>query len=506
MSEQIDNGGPRSPYDTPSSWLSAIAESTDDAIVGKDLNGVVISWNKAAETMFGHSASDIIGEPITLIIPPARQQEEAAILTRVQSGERIVHFETERQRKDGTIIPVTLTISPIRDANGRIIGVSKIARDLSETHRAHQELRRREALLSSILDTVPDALIVIDHRGLIQSFNPASEQLFGYEAAEIVGHNISQLMPSPYREEHDCYLDRYLRTGERRIIGTGRVVSGQRRDGSTFPMELTVGTVNLPGEQLFTGFIRDLTERHERERRLRELQAELIHISRLNELGQLVSALAHEVNQPLAAMANYINGARRLLASGNSESALHAIGLVAEQSDRARQIIRRLRGLVRKGDAERRAENVRVTIEEAGALAQLGAGERLRLEIHVAGDAVEAIIDKIQIQQVLLNLMRNAVEAMTDQRHCDLVIAANRLGEMVELRVTDRGPGLPAMVRERLFQPFVTTKPDGMGVGLSVCRAIIEAHGGELHADDAPGGGTIFRFTVPGRQTTTSAA
>jgi two-component system sensor kinase FixL len=506
LSEQIDNGGPRSPYDTPSSWLSAIAESTDDAIVGKDLNGVVISWNKAAETMFGHSASDIIGKLITLIIPPARQQEEAAILTRVQSGERIVHFETERQRKDGTIIPVTLTISPIRDATGRIIGVSKIARDLSETHRAHQELRRREALLSSILDTVPDALIVIDHRGLIQSFNPASGRLFGYEAAEIVGHNISRLMPSPYREEHDRYLDRYLRTGERRIIGTGRVVSGQRRDGSTIPMELTVGTVNLPGEQLFTGFIRDLTERHERERRLRELQAELIHVSRLNELGQLVSALAHEVNQPLAAMANYINGARRLLASGNSEGALHAIGLVAEQSDRAGQIIRRLRGLVRKGDAERRAENVRVTIEEAGALAQLGAGERLRLEIHVADDAAEAIIDKIQIQQVLLNLMRNAVEAMTDQRHCDLTVAANRLGEMVELRVTDRGPGLPATVRERLFQPFVTTKPDGMGVGLSVCRAIIEAHGGELHAEDAPGGGTIFRFTVPGRQTTTSAA
>jgi two-component system sensor kinase FixL len=274
-------------------------------------------------------------------------------------------------------------------------------------------------------------------------------------------------------------------------------VVGQRRDGSTFPMELTVGSVDLPGERLFTGFIRDLTERQDRERRLSELQAELIHVARLNELGQLVSALAHEVNQPLAAMTNYINGARRLFAAGNQAGGQQAIERVAEQSERARQIIRRLRELVKKGDSEQKVENVPVTIEEATALALAGVGQGLKLEIRVADDASEAVIDKIQIQQVLLNLMRNGVEAMASRRRRELTISANRLGGMIEIRVADTGPGLPDSVRARLFQPFVTTKPDGMGVGLSVCRAIVEAHGGELHAEDAAGGGTVFRFTVP---------
>ena len=478
-------------------WLSAIAESTDDAIIGKNLNGVVISWNKAAAGMFGFTADEIVGQPITAIIPPERLDEEALILDRVRRGERLVHFETERRRKDGTIVPVTLTISPIRDDAGRVIGISKVARDLSEAHRAHLVSGRREALLSSILDTVPDALVVIDDRALIQSFSTAAERLFGFTAAEVLNRNVSMLMPSPYREEHDKYLTRHLTTGERRIIGIGRVVVGMRKDGTTFAMELTVGTVELPGAKLFTGFIRDLTERQDRERRLREMQAELIHISRLTDLGQMVSALAHEVNQPLAAMANYINGARRLLAAGNQAGGQQAIERVAEQSERARQIIRRLRDLVKKTDSAKQRESVPVTIEEATALALVGVGQGLKLEIRVAEDAAEAVIDKIQIQQVLINLMRNAVEAMGTMARRELTVSASRIGEMVEIRVTDSGPGLPESVRTRLFQPFVTTKPEGMGVGLSVCRSIVEAHGGELHGDDAAGGGTVFRFTIP---------
>jgi two-component system sensor kinase FixL len=497
----LSNGNPvdqaSAPPDMASSWLEAIVESIDDAIVGKNLSGIVTSWNNAAQRMFGYSAAEIIGHPITLIIPPHRIAEEVAILERIHQGERIDHVETERQRKDGSLIPVVLTISPIRDNHGVIIGVSKIARDLSEQQRAHMELRHREALLSSIIDTVPDALIVIDDRAIIQSFSKAAERLFGYPAADVVGHNVSMLMPSPYREEHDSYVARYLATGIRRIIGIGRVVVGQRRDGSTFPMELQVGAVNLPGQTLFTGFVRDLTEPQDRERRLHELQAELIHVSRLNELGQMVSALAHEVNQPLAAMANYLNGARRLFASGNTEAAQRALDLVSEQSERARQIIRRLRDLVRKGDSEHRRESLPVVIQEASALALIGVGQKLKLDIRVADNAAEAVIDKIQIQQVLLNLMRNAVEAMAGSERRELSITTRRAGERVEIGVADTGPGLPDTVRERLFQPFVTTKADGMGVGLSVCRAIVEAHGGEMRAETAPGGGTAFIFTVP---------
>jgi len=478
-------------------WLAAIVESTDDAIVAKDLDDIVTAWNRAAEATFGYTAAEMIGRPIATIIPLERIQEEATILARVRRGERLTHFETIRKRKDGTIIPVSLTVSPIHDDQNRIIGISKIARDLTGVQRANDELRRREALFRSILETVPDALVVIDERGLIQSFSAAAERQFGFGAGEVIGRNVSILMPSPYREEHDGYLARYLATGERHIIGIGRIVVGQRKDGSTFPMELAVGEVNLPEGRLFTGFIRDLTERQERERRLSELQSELVHISRLNELGQMVSALAHEVNQPLTALSNYLSGARRLLAAGNQQAAEQAMERIAKQADRARQIIQRLRDLVRKGETEKRSENLSKVIEETSALALAGTGQQLKLDITVDSNAAEAVIDKVQIQQVLLNLMRNAAEAMAQSPRRELSITTARLSGMVEISVADTGPGLPEPVRARLFQPFVTTKPNGMGVGLSVCRTIVEAHGGELRAEDASGGGTVFRLTVP---------
>lgn len=477
--------------------LATIAESLDDAVISKSLTGIVTSWNKAAEAIFGYADHEVIGQSITVIIPPDLIDEERSLLERVRNGERIVHFETTRRRKDGKPIPVMLTISPIHNDEGGIVGVSKIARDLSEMQRAQKELQRREALLRSILDTVPDALIIIDARGLIQSFSVAAERLFGYAGEEVIGRNISILMPSPYRDGHDAYLARYLMTGERHIIGIGRIVVGLRRDGSTFPMELSVGEVNHAETRLFTGFVRDLTERQQRERRLNELQSELVHVSRLTELGQVAAALAHEVNQPLTAMANYLNGVRRLLAAGRQEAALQAMERIAEQAERARQLIQRLRAMVRKGETEQRPEDLTKTIEEASALALVGVGTGLKLEIHIGADASTAVIDKIQIQQVLLNLMRNAAEAMISLPRRELTVTTARAGDWVEISVTDNGPGLPETVRTRLFQPFVTTKATGMGVGLSVCRTIVEAHGGELRAEDAPGGGTIFRLTVP---------
>jgi two-component system, LuxR family, sensor kinase FixL len=447
--------------------------------------------------MFGFTAAEIIGAPITRIIPPARLDEEAAILERVRCGERLVQFETERCCKDGGIIPVSLTISPIRAADGRIVGVSKIARDLSQLQRAEQELQQREALLQSILDTVPDALVVIDERGIVQSFSVAAERLFGFSSDEVIGRNVSILMPSPYREAHDSYIERYFATGERRIIGIGRIVVGQRKDGSTFPMELAVGEVILGERRLFTGFVRDLTQRRERERRLNELQSELVHLSRLSELGQMASALAHEVNQPLTAISNYLSGVRRLLAAGKQVAAEQAMARIAEQAERARQIIQRLRALVRRDTTEQRIESLPKVIEEASALALVGIGQGLRLDIRIADNATEAVIDRVQIQQVLLNLMRNAAEAMAGSVRRELSVTTARMGDMVEISVADTGPGLPETVRARLFQPFVTTKPSGLGVGLSVCRTIVEAHGGQIRVEDAPGGGTVFRFIVP---------
>lgn len=361
----------------------------------------------------------------------------------------------------------------------------------------------REAHLQSILDSVPDAMVVIDISGIIQSFSAAAERLFGYSSAEVIGKNVKILMPSPYREQHDGYLERYLRTGERRIIGIGRVVVGERNDGSTFPMELAVGEMISGQERFFTGFIRDLTERQKSESRLQELQSELVHISRLTAMGEMASTLAHELNQPLSAISNYLKGSRRLLEARADESSSmmrDALDKAAEQALRAGQIIRRLRDFVARGESEHRVENVKKLVEEASALALVGAKDqaiRVRFDFDPSVELVLA--DKIQIQQILLNLMRNSVEAMQDSAKRELRLSAVRVdNDMVQVSVADTGSGLAPEVASQLFQPFVTTKQHGMGVGLSICRTIAESHGGKIWVEANPGGGTVFRFTLRG--------
>ena len=370
--------------------------------------------------------------------------------------------------------------------------------------RATADAEAREAHLRSILDTVPDAMIVIDEQGTMQSFSSAAERLFGYTATEAIGQNVRILMPSPYREAHDGYLVRYLTTGERRIIGIGRVVVGERKDGSPFPMELAVGEMRSGDQRFFTGFVRDLTERQQTEARLQELQAELVHISRLTAMGEMASALAHELNQPLSAIANYLKGSRRLIAAGsNPESARlsEALQKAADQTLRAGEIIRRLRDFVSRGETEGAVESLSKLVEEASALALVGAkqhGVRVRFDLSPEADRVFA--DKVQVQQVLFNLMRNSLEAMAEagSPRRELVISTALLnGGMVEASVADTGPGIAPQIAAQLFQPFVTTKRQGMGVGLSISRTIIEAHGGDLRLQPNPGGGAKFTFTLP---------
>ena len=239
-------------------------------------------------------------------------------------------------------------------------------------------LQEREARLRSILETAPDAIIVIDDRGIMESFSPAAERLFGMSAAAAIGKNVSILMPLPYRERHDGYIQHYLDTGERRIIGIGRIVVGQRKDGSTFPMELAVGEALVNGRRLFTGFIRDLTERQLTENRLQELQTELLHVSRLTDVGQMASALAHELNQPLAAIVNYVQASRRLLQAANypvPPRVTDAMDKAVAQAARAGEIIRHLRSFISKGDSEHRTEDLNKVVEEATALGLVGAKE-----------------------------------------------------------------------------------------------------------------------------------
>jgi two-component system sensor kinase FixL len=340
-----------------------------------------------------------------------------------------------------------------------------------------QALRDSEAQLRSIIETVPDAIILIDERGLIQSFSPAAERLFGYAAAEVLGRNVSMLMPSPYREQHDEYLARYLRTGERRIIGIGRVVVGQRADGSTFPMELAVGEARQKGRRLFTGFVRDITERQTTRKRLTELQSELLRTSRLSAMGQMASALAHELNQPLTAVINYVQACRRVLGDDRSAPAraLEIMDRAVAQASRAGQIIQRMRQFIQKGETERQLESINKVVEEASALALVGARESgILVRMELSPDLPPLLLDRIQIQQVLVNLVRNAVEALVSAERRELTIRTAPAGKAaVEVAVVDSGPGLSAEVQSQLFQPFVTTKPKGMGLGLSISRSIM---------------------------------
>ena len=350
--------------------LAAIVEASDDAIIAKDLHGVVFAWNRAAERLFGYAAAEMLGQPITLIFPPERISEEAAILERIGRGERIDHYTTQRRCKDGRIIRVAMTVSPIRDADGRVVGASKI--------------------------------------------------------------------------------------------------------------------------------IRDLTASDARERHIAELQAELAHVQRLNELGQLVSALVHEVNQPLTAITNYVSACRRLATAGNLKGVEQGLERIEGQTHRTREIVRRICDFVSKRQPEFRPEKLSQVVDEAVALTQASLRDDTLNLITQVDTAAAVLIDRVQVQQVLFNLLRNGIEAMQCQLERQIVVAANPFaGDMVVISVADSGPGLPEVVRDKLFQPFVTTKSDGMGVGLSVCRTIVEAHGGQLWADAGDTGGAVFRFTLP---------
>ena len=361
--------------------------------------------------------------------------------------------------------------------------------------------REREKRLRSITQTAPDAIVVIDEAGIIDTVNPAAERLFGYSRAELVGQNVKVLMPSPHREAHDSHLARYRDTGEKRVIGIGRVVVGRRKDGTTFPARLAIGEIELEHGRLFTGFLHDITERENIQRRAGILQQELMHASRLSAMGEMASGIAHELNQPLTAVMNYTKAARRRLdrAEPGSEPIADLVDKAGQQAERAAEIIKRLRRFIKKDDSERRLEPVNAVVEEAAALALIGARDRDIELIFSLDDALPPVLmDRIEVQQVVLNILRNAIEAFEKTSARKIYISTQAAGSRdVQVNIRDNGPGLAPSIADDPFRPFQTTKADGMGIGLAISRTIIDAHGGRLWAESPPGGGAVFRFSLP---------
>lgn len=355
--------------------------------------------------------------------------------------------------------------------------------------------------LHALIDTVPDAMIVIDTAGNILSFSRGAERMFGYSEAEVLGENVSLLMPSPDRERHDSYINHYLATGERRIIGIGRVTTARARDGATFPIDLSVGEVSLADRKVFAGFIRDLTDSRQTEQQIHSLQAELAHVSRISSMGTLATSIAHELNQPLTAIAAYVEAARDLLDDPSAEDIEHVRGALRESADeaiRAGQIVQRLREFISRGETTRHLVKLSKLVNEATALALINGDARgVEFEQELADDETRVLVDAVQIQQVLVNLIRNAIEAMEDSTVRRLVISSQLdAGGMMIVTVSDSGPGLDQHVAERLFHPFVSTKASGMGLGLSICHTIINAHEGRIWAEPSPMGGTQFHFSL----------
>ena len=357
--------------------------------------------------------------------------------------------------------------------------------------------------LRSILATVPDAMVIIDDKGTILSFSAAAEKMFGYVEEEVVGENVSMLMPSPDRERHDGYLRTYRETGLRKIIGIGRVTTARHRDGNTFPIELSIGEAWLKSERIFTGFIHDLTARRFADMRLRDLQTELAHVGRVSEMGTLASSLAHELNQPLTALTSYCEGALQLLegapSAENIEIVREALKDAADEAMRAGQIVRRMRDFLAHGETERRVESLAQLITEANALALVGSREHgIDVQVHLDPKCNHVFVDRIQIQQVLFNLIRNAIDAMLETPERSLTISSKaEPAGFVTVCVQDTGSGVGEGLAPQLFQPFITSKETGMGIGLSICRTIVEAHGGRIWFESGDGGGTVFEFTLP---------
>jgi len=361
-------------------------------------------------------------------------------------------------------------------------------------------LENREALLHASLNAVPDASLVIDTDGMIVTFNHAAEQLFGWTAEEICGQNLSVVTPAAHAEAHDGYVQRYLQTGERRVLGSSRQLTGLRRDGSEFPMELRVAEVRIGPHRYFTGVVRDLATIREAERRSDELHAQLTQIWSLNSMGEMASVLAHELNQPLSAVANYLRAARTLIANleVDDDDLIDAVSRAGDQAVRAGEIIRTMRDLATRGGTEQRPESLSGILSEIEFIIGLmvrDAGARVFYDLYQGPDVVLA--DRIQIQQLVVNLVRNAIDAVAKfpEREIKISTKTDADGKLLTT-VEDSGPGVDSAVMGRVFQPLASTKPTGMGLGLSICRAIVENHGGRIWVQPSSLGGAAFCFLL----------
>ncbi len=495
--------------------LASIVESSEDAIISRDLNGVITSWNRGAERMFEHTAAEAIGQPISIVAVPGH--DEMGVMERIRQGQRIDQYETLRQTRSGRLVNVSVTESPILDALGRVIGASKIARDVTER-------KQSEERFWLAVEAAPNGMVITNEAGEVILVNSQVETLFGYSREEIIGQPVEILVPLRLRGEHPQFRQSFNANPRTRLMGEGRDLHGRRKDGSEFPVEIGLNPIETSHGRWVLSAIVDITERkrieQERldilakerslasERAAREAEAELARVVRALTLGELAASIAHEVNQPLAAVITNAEACRRWIAgeSPNLREAQESLALIVRDGNRASEIIRRIREFLKKDALVAESLDINEAVQEAVSFARgeiVKSNVSLRLELSSGLPPVWG--DRIQLQQVILNLIMNgreAVEAVTD-RPRELMVTSRKLADDgVAVAVRDFGVGIKPEDVDRIFDAFFTTKPMGIGMGLSISRSIIEAHGGRIWAELNHGPGLTVQFNLPARTET----
>jgi PAS domain S-box-containing protein len=501
-------------------WLAAIVESSDDAIIGKSLDGIITSWNSGAQRIFGYSADEVIGKPITILVPQNLWHEETKILGRLRSGERIEHFETTRIRKDGSTIAISLTISPIRDATGAITGVSKIARDVTE----HKKLLAREAAshaamlaerkFRELIENAPDPILQVDSMGLIVLANLTAELVFGYSRDELIGMSVDALVPDAARSRHPAHRKGFEAAGQSRPMGMGLDLRAVRKDGTEFPVEISLSPNRTEGGIHITAVIRDVTERKRAEQQIHsleqsyttELEARHKEAERLNQLkSEFIASVSHELRTPLHTIIGFaellgeegvglLNEKQRRFVHHIQTDSEHLLGLINDVLDLSR---------IEAGGLVVRTEtlSLQTAITEAvNAIRPQANGKQVEVrEDRIPNTSVVA--DPLRVRQILYNLLSNGVK-FTDPGG-EVVVTATVDEDFVQITVADTGLGISSEECGRIFDKFyqvgytTTGIRQGTGLGLTICKQLVEIQCGRIWVESEPGKGSRFHFTLP---------
>lgn len=482
-------------------FVDEILDTVETPIALLDDDGKILRFNHACETLTEYSENEAVGRKVwEFLIIEAEIESVRKVFTKTRSEDLPTHFTNYWKTKSGERRLLRWSNKTLRRSDGGVIGILATALDITDLTQTEQRLSESQAFLRSIIDASPIAIITIDERGKILTFSAAARTTFGYRYSEVIGKNVNLLMSAPENEQHDEYIRRYLETGKQRIIGNVRRVKAKRKNGEAFPAMLHVSEFR-DGDHIFVGFVEDISDKEETERRLSETQSQLQHAGRVGAMGEIATSIAHELNQPLTAAASLVGAVSLRLKKGECaecEDSLPLLDDAVGEIRRASDIIQQMREFVRKQKTAKSLHDVNKIVQDAGALAIIGAdADGVEVKWDLATNIGEMLLDRVQIQQVVTNLIRNAIDAMKDMPKRILTISTVACESGVEVSVADTGSGLDEKTKTKLFEPFVTSKQDGLGVGLSISKAIIDAHQGKIFATDRESGGCVFTFKLP---------